>query len=205
MQQWTYERIAPDEADRLPACRYHRFGGWLIVLLVMLLVQASSGFSMLMKLVVFTFSGGVTMLDGTLQTGFLALYGALYLVPLLLIVATLLLLFRRKYAFRIVLIVYLTMQIAALVLSLIGDGGRTPIPFVVAMLAYGAWVIYAFCSDRARVYCNRTPKRPVPMPAEAEADEDATAFGGARYRFLSAPAGRRAHARNRREKSPAQN
>ena len=104
-------------------------------------------------------------------------YLGAYLVPAALGVTALVLLLRRRLAFRFVYMLYGLLLCAGWLLlydraRFMGASRLDVLPCIMAALNIAAWLVYVFTSDRVRVFCNRTPRRPAPMAAQARSGWD---------------------------------
>ena len=167
MPDWQMQTITDETMPRLPESKYHRMGGWLLFLVLLIALQGIGRFVTFLLL-----AAGLLSHNGEL-TGGIALLFALCLFPVLLLAATFALLFRRKAAFRVPLAVYTLLQFIGALISTIRSSGYDWVSNGFLALLYAAWIVYFFTSDRVRVYCNKRPKRPVPMPVPEEATGEA--------------------------------
>lgn len=169
MQSWTFASITEETKDRLSECRWHKLGGGLLFVVVTLFIQGASYLFVLCAL-----AAGLNLRQGAL-TGGVALLLGMFILPILLIVTTLVLLFRRRISFRIPFAAYTLLQAINFVMNAINSGGYDSVKNGISALAFVLLFVYTLASDRVRVFFNQCPKRPVPMPAPEAAPNQAGA------------------------------
>ena len=167
MPDWQMQTITDETMPRLPESKYPRMGGWLLFLVIWMAVQCANGLATCLVLLTQSLSHANSPLYR------LNVHFALRLTLVILLGVTLLLLLRRKRVFIIPFAVYALFQIIFAIAHMVESPVWAVAVYALVAPLFAAWIVYFFTSDRVRVYCNKRPKRPVPMPVPEEATGEA--------------------------------